>query len=436
MNRSAVSQSPLEKYTREEMETLFSRSQRHSILLLIVMISMIALSIYGLIQKDFLLDGGSWSLWCYIVPALIIWKRVTLVRHIFAWNSVPLSAADQELFGTIDKQHFTSMVTELLEPLKQKKREVPNVYINIDTELNAYAVNSLMFNFIGKLNAIYITSGLIKHLSLVEIRAIMAHEIAHFEKYSSLLSRVNLIDTLFLALPPVYLYSIVFDQPQSLLGTLFCLFFIYFIYSVLNFILSLFSNYNDRILEHLSDCYAAERYGKLNMINALLALGKSSELLEKIIRHVIHKLKEDPQLPLTSLLDISLFMYTNLNEKNDAKKRKLKLRIDALWKASEINAMRSEAALSRAEQEQRKEALKQIEKELVQTFSMHDWTRFDTHIQDRKIDVDEYSGFIEELRSNPDRQLFATMDDNQEQTMISTHPSFTKRILFIADNLP
>ena len=417
------------------MEALFSSAQKHSVILLIAMTIISAISIYGLIQKGFLVNGSSFSFCCYLVPALVLWKRFNLVRSIFKWESVPLEVADQELFGTIDRQQFTAMVSELLEPLKQKNNEVPDVYINIDAELNAFSINSLMFNFIGKLNAIYVNTGLIKHLSLEEIRSILAHEIAHFEKYSSLLSRTNLMDTLFLAFTPVYLYSTIFNPPHSLLGTFFSLLFIYLSYSVLNVIVSVFCNYNSRLLEHLSDCYAAERYGKLNMINALLSLGKSSELLEKIIRHVIRKLKEDPQVPLTNFADISMFIYTSLNEDDSLHKGKLKTHIERLWESSEIHAMRSETKLNRTEQKQRKEALKQIEKDLIGEFNMHEWSSFDTHVQDQKIDEEEYQGFIMTLKENPERQLFATMDDNQEKTMFATHPSYTRRILFIEDNL-
>ena len=435
MNKATDPKTILENYTRAEMEILFSRAQRKSIWLLIAMSIISVIAIYGLKQKRFLLGGSSFSLFCYIVPAQVIWTRFNLVRSVFKWNSVPLNAADQKLFGPIDKQQFRAMITELLEPIRQQKHEVPNVYINIDSELNAFSINSLLFNFIGRLNAIYINTGLLKHLNLAEVRSILAHEIAHFEKYSSLLSRVNLLDTLFLAFTPVYLYSLIFTQPQSVLGTVLALVFIYLIYVILNSVINLFSNYHNKLLEHLSDCYASERYGKLNMINALLSLGKSSEVLDKIIRYVIRKLKEDPQLPLTSFSEISLFIYTSLNEDSAPEKGKLKLRIDRLWESSEIRAMRSEKKLSRAEQKQRKAALKQIEKDLAQDFTMHDWSRFDTHIQDRKIDEDEYQGFITELKTNPDRQLFASMDDNQEQTMLATHPSYTRRILFIEDNV-
>ena len=61
-----------------------------------------------------------------------------------------------------------------------------------------------------------------------------------------------------------------------------------------------------------------------------------------------------------------------------------------------------------------------------------DWGHFDTHIVNGKIEAAEYHAFIQTLENLENPQLIENSEQDEDA---SSHPSLTKRVLFLHRNL-
>ncbi len=329
----------------------------------------------------------------------------------------------EQKIGRYQAGEIYLMMRELLAPHKGK--EQPRTYITFQKYDGAFVLNSLLFNFIKPLNAIYISQHLFQILKPGEIKAILAHELAHFYEYIRPLNRVRSALMGFNALFPIYLAlhdgQIVFWKA----------FLIWLVFSGLfNASLNLWLGRTSQDHEHLCDLSAARRYGVLNMANGLFGVCKTTEIQALLYKALLHRIRNDNTLSIEAIDSLVARCDQELPTKAVGEKELQRL-VDTILGSKETQAVRK-----RLSPEQQKREEKQIEKAidrllLNREFKVLDWKRFDYVVPDGRLDRAEYERLIRTLKSCPDHQLFKVATDNADESKRSSHPTVAQRILFL-----
>lgn len=387
--------------------------------------------IAGLVVTDVylvwaVLTQGSWRSLLYALILLLLSTAIHLFGFLQLYTSPrrPLRhMKPTDRVGRYNGSEITSMVHELLRPHKGK--EEPNIYITEPKYDGAYVVNSLFFNVIKPLNAVFLSRHLLQILRPNEIKAILAHELAHFYGYIGPLSRARFACMICNALLPAYL---------MLLGgqTSFVELFFLWIATSAVFIrcLGLLLDRQSRCHEYLADLSAARRYGILSVVNGLFAVMKTFEAQHHIQAELADAIAKDRQLAVSDLPE--LFAQIDARLPNRAiSVRDLRKRVAEALRSPEADALRKPR--NAKELKAKREELKRLSEEFLlnKTFQLVNWDSFDNVIPDGRVNHSEYPRLIATLVREPERQLFDVPTDNAPFVAKASHPTLRERILFL-----
>ncbi len=286
-------------------------------------------------------------------------------------------------------------------------------------------LNSLFFNLIKPLNAVYISRRLLSLLRIDEIKAIVAHELAHFYGYIRPLNRARFALMGFNALLPVHL---ALDQGAIPLRAALLLWIAtsFFYMRLLNLWLGRAS----QDFEYLCDLAAARRCGILNLVNGLLRIVRVSEVQAKIANALVERIRHDDTLSIKSL--------ESLLERCEARLPDRPLSASDIERAirdvlSQPASKKLRRKLSRSAQAKEEKAIQALCERLLlkREFQLLDWSRFDVGVPDGRVSPAEYPALLEALRSSPDQQLFDLPTDNILFAANGSHPTVAQRILFL-----
>ncbi|MDQ8198754.1 M48 family metalloprotease [Pelagicoccus enzymogenes] len=315
------------------------------------------------------------------------------------------------------------MMRELLAPHRGK--EQPRTYITFQKYDGAFVLNSLLFNFVKPLNAVYISQHLFQILKPGEIKAILAHELAHFYEYIRPLSRVRFALMGFNALFPIYLSldagSISFWQA----------FLIWLAFSLLfNFSVNTWLGRTSRDHEHLCDLSAARRYGVLNIANGLFGVCKTAEIQAQLYKALLQRIRNDNTLSIDQLDELLFRCENELPAKAIGQKDIQRLVSNILASPQSQQIRKPLNAQQQAKEDQLIQ--KAIDRLLLdRDFKLLDWKRFDFVIPDGRLNHAEYERLVRTLDASPQHQLFNIATDNVRESKSSTHPTVAQRILFL-----
>ncbi len=362
-----------------------------------------------------------------LLPSIHFFLFLSRYMYVFLNNFVPVRSVKTKYIGVYKKDRIVDLCDTLIKENFSEHDEIPTIYIVKNVGNNAFAYNSLILNFVKELNSIILSKELFSFLSIKELSAIIGHEIGHFKKYISIAERISFIPYLFLVLGSYIITSVLFNITGIVDFILYLLCFV-LIKSIWNWPLNIFQ----QDIEFLADLYSANKYGKLNMINALikiyqmdnidflinievskyimesdhLQIANSEKLRKKIKRKISKKLYDEELIlhQITTILKGFHFKNTIILSENTIKKRN--------------RALNS--------------YLKNISKMMnIRTIK---WEDVDNNKRDGRIDSIEYKGLIETLMDNPELQLFKTPNDNIRKMKFKTHPTLRERILFMEKN--
>ncbi len=334
------------------------------------------------------------------------------------------SLDDDDTIGKYSAAEIKTLINEVFQPYKN--REIPNIYVIYRGGTTATVSNSIIFNRIKALNAIFISKPLFHILEKNELKALISHELGHFYGYTPPLGSARMFYFVLIGLCPVYIYANSGDSTiWSFVGLWVFFFFALFIF----FALLLFPR--GKMVEYLCDYYAAERYGKLNVINALLTLAKRGEFEEIIMELVVKKIKKDNELSMAKLITIFDIINEKLPDKTVISEEELKAIITTSFESEEIGKFRQELNEPKIKKDD-----KIIEKFIEKFFDKKDfqlinWNLFDFAEKNMKINEQEYPHLIKTLIENPEGQLFNSVFDNKKKNVHKSHPTFGERILFL-----
>jgi Zn-dependent protease with chaperone function len=352
----------------------------------------------------------------------LFWLQVS--NYLFLKKADIDSLDDDDPIGKYSAGEIKALIKEVFQPYKNQ--EIPNIYVLHSGETRAAVWNSLLFNRIKVLNAIFISKPLFHILEKNELKAIISHELGHFYGYTSPLGRTRLFFFVLMGLLPVYLYE---NSGASTIWYFVGLWV--FFYFAKYFLLGLLLFPWGKTVEYLCDYYAAERYGKLNIINALLTQAKRGEFEEIIMEMVVKKIKKDNTLSIAKLMTIFDIINEKLPDKTVIPEEELKAIIKASFESEEIGKFRKELTKPKIKQED-----KIIEKFINKffdrkDFQLIDWNLFDFAEKNMRINEYEYPYLIKTLIEHPEGQLFNSVLDNKKKNVYVSHPTFGERILFL-----
>jgi len=306
-------------------------------------------------------------------------------------------------------------------------QEVPAIYLANHIGNNAFAINSLLMNFIKKFNAIAISKELFEYLNENELRAIIAHEIAHFKKYIPIVRRIRFIPSILFVLT-AYILSAYLTAVQRI--PVFILYLACFI--IVKKMMSWPYHIYQKDDEFLADLYAARKYGKLNMINALIRIYQMDDRDILLNREIAKFVMKSKRLEARDVKKIKAMLKGKLNKKIHDEKKMIH-QISSLLKKMTYSKPH---ALSNDDIRKRNKVLENYLLKIAKLLENKtlDWDEIDHHVKDGKIDDVEYEGLIELLKKNPELQLFRTPNDNIGKMRSKSHPALRERILFIDKN--
>lgn len=338
-----------------------------------------------------------------------------------------ISDVRSKTLGSYKHKRVMELVDEVLRDNFHEGQEIPNVYIINNIGNNAFAVNSLLMNFIKKLNSITLSKNLFDMLSIPELKSVMAHEIGHFKRNIYIPDRIRFIPQLFLVLS-AYMVIVHFDPLAGSNAVVAYL----LVFLILKRIWTSPFRLFQQDIEYLSDLYAAEKYGKLAFVNAMIKIHQMNDLDLWVNYEVAKRMLDSKNLPMNEFSIIA----------GRIKKRVGKRLYDQEYIAHQVvgafNSLeeKKRKPLEKIEKAKRNRALKQYVRKLSKIMGdkIVDWNEIDAHERDGRIDSEEYEGLIDILKHHPELKLFKSSFENIGRKRFGSHPALRKRILFVDRN--
>jgi Zn-dependent protease with chaperone function len=407
----------------ETVERRFAVLNFMHLVLVLLAIPIISYFIFWIVQ-DFSYFDARISIFYPIVHFVLF---ILHSQSLFLLHLQLLKRCREDRIGRYEKNKIIKLCDAMITENFETGQEVPSIYLANHIGNNAFAINSLLMNFIKKFNAIAISKELFEYLNENEIRAIIAHEIAHFKKYIPIVRRIRFIPSILFVLT-AYILSAYLTTVLRI--PVFILYLACFI--LVKKIMSWPYNIYKKDDEFLADLYAARKYGKLNMINALIRIYQMDDQDILLNREIAKFVMKSKRLEARDVEKIKATIKGKLNKKIHDEKKMID-QISSLLKKMTFSKPR---ALSQDDIRKRNKALENYLHKisrLVENKTL-DWDEIDHHVKDGKIDDVEYEGLIELLKKNPELQLFRTPNDNIGKMRSKSHPALRERILFIDKN--
>ena len=343
------------------------------------------------------------------------------------FNLELLKVVRTKKIGVYTKKNIIRLCDEIIKENFNPHEEIPSVYIVRNIGNNAFAINSLLLNCIKTLNSITISRALFQYLNVHELKAVIAHEIGHFKRYISIYKRITFIPFLFIVLITYLTTAVLLPVLGIPAFTLYLISF-YLIHRVMTLPFKLFK----KDVEFLSDLYAANKYGKLYMVNALIKIYQMNNLDILLNLEISNFVMQSSQFKTKDIPTLAGTIKRKLSKKihdEDLIKKEIEIQLKKI-------KPRNLKTLSANQIKKRNRALKRYQKNLLKLLNHKtiDWDDVDNHQRDGRIDAIEYEGLIETLENNPELQLFKTPKDNIRKMKFGTHPALRERILFVHYN--
>jgi Zn-dependent protease with chaperone function len=392
--------------------------------------------------------------WMFVFIGIQIWIAHRAFRLILDGKGMislyPDDKSERRKFGGLTGPQLVAMVQELAQQMQVGP--IRRIIINDRPDPNAYTAHIL-----GLGNIVVLHANLLDILPPSNVRAVVAHEVAHMRRKDSLMYLLVSIPKSFLyLLGAIILWKVGigivwFDSFTVLIQRLA---FLYIIYHLAIWVLSrleLITNLASQQSEYIADAYAATACGVESMLNALLLLGERGEALSVLQQ----TLKQQPHLKDISFEEGQLVRILRRFpprevDKNKAEKLAPRLYIeerlvdlvetlcvpltedqivDLARKADrDLQARQAKEKNDEAKkaEEERQHKEHEMEKLLI------DWRKYD---RDRSghLDLKETAALVDEMRHDSRKMIFRQF--LEPDSVWQSHPTMRDRVLFLYDSV-
>ncbi|MFT5524994.1 MAG: Zn-dependent protease with chaperone function [Pirellulaceae bacterium] len=346
-------------------------------------------------------------------------------------KKIPLKkATDAQLGPRIDRNELQEIVGEAMQTLPadmsfRQGREVPAIFIVDSKQANAMATNEHFFNSSRSLNAIYIYTALLHLLQRDEVRSIMAHEMGHFYRYINPYQKHRLAAHFFRG-SAAFLMVVGIHQ-MGLFGGWGWIGGLLVAPMLAAAVVGLCFSAGHHEAEFLCDYAAARKFGVLPIVNALLKIAVRNDLYFVMYEETIEVLRSNPDLKVNEIVVAAEECLPHGFIKADEARRLIRTSLDEFRGAKSLTDEEVKA------QEAVVKPIQNILDKRAKNELVH-WRDFDSRIVDGQLDAHELRDFIGVLLGNKYLQVVGELSDADD--VLASHPSFRRRILFLASTLP
>ena len=392
------------------------------IILTLLILSTIILCILSLYSK-----------YSIISIRLVLWLFFSILSYKYTLKLIrkrmytPFEQSINERYDDEKIGRFTiKQIRDIFENIKEKMNISENVKLYLEDYFIPNAGAQLFINHI------IIDETWFRILDTDELSALMAHELNHLKLKSSIpvfqfkeIIKITIWFEFAIFIFPLF-FTLILNIDYFYWLMLYLLAFQFIYVLLITEIMDkgiIFSLSSSRVEEFLCDLSAVKYVGLCPAINFRLKSGLRHELNDMIYEQVKDKIIKydipnedykliwseiDKNLNRNHLTKIGSKKITNKVIKNLAKKKK--------WKRSHENKTESIKAKKKASKKHKIE-----------------WTKYDTHIHDFRLDEEELPKFICDIESNNRNILFDSIIDGPISSR-GTHPTHKQRVLFLYKN--
>ena len=352
--------------------------------------------------------------WALLVYYLRHFHRTVLRKFHAQWKLL-----EKEKDGE-DLGHFTrEEILELFEAMKRKMKAQKDIRLfTVDLfSPNAYA------NFFS--DDVCIDKSWFRMLDTDELKALMAHELAHlrlrreqpqlYKKFLKMIYALELAVVMGIVAIAGYYEGMLLDL--LILGQLLLFYNIFFL-------IRGFVGKGMRAEEWLCDWAGAKYVSPLAAINFELKLGQRYELNGKISKYLNRALR-GYRVPLAQYRKLYKEIDRSLDREHLTPKRARRQVKQVVREMARKSRWKKARFLSWATTPERKEKDPKTHKV--------NWLRYDTHIKDFQLDEEELEDFITDIKADEESILFKSIIDKPTSSR-GTHPSTKQRVLFLYEN--
>ena len=373
--------------------------------------------------------GNHWLSTGWLVLAALTFSRAAY-RAPLPGKATPIDEASGEQLGRFDLDTVRRAFQDVVNRLKDGRRETPGLFLVDIPDGNAAAVNSYFLYGSRAKNAVYVSTFLLRVLSLEELTALFGHEIEHFYRCQNPLLRAPLVVS-GAAVVFVLTVAAAFFQPSSwvftITGSVFVLMpaFLALLVGV-----TLFARRKGHLHELLADLAGAQVSSPEAMINLLLRLGARQEVVFRAIEEAVRRAGEHPDVEPEGL--VKLVNEALPQDPIDEETARRVVR-EALSARHPSNA--PSRRLRRAEARRRATLLKKMADAFGrdESWRVLSWQLFDTHVPDGRLDATEIRELAASLSKDEEAMLFAVVHDLGGPPRLLEHPTFRRRVFFVAE---
>lgn len=370
-----------------------------------------------------------------VVCVYVVGRTALGLTALLAIQRKRLSEATADDLGMHTRESIEALVREI--EAHYRGRERAHVFVvngPFKGEANAFTINALFLNWIHGLNAVYITRDLLHLLRPDELRAILAHEYAHFHGLQHVLSRM--IGTWSLCAMTFELAVFASVPELVAAGWLAQLLAIIVMTLVLDSIFGVLVKRMGHAHEFLADYEAARQFGHIPLVNALLRLAMRGEIMIEVVYEALRTIRTNPKAQMAKLL-AECAEALPAGELPLSKARRLVRKTLEPYRG-EHDVLAQDDSVGPAELQKLRRKLRKALAvfESKRRWRKVDWRRFDVIRPDGELDREEIAPFIEALVAKPEAGVAYLPQEQRavppELLKRPTHPSFRRRILFLA----
>jgi heat shock protein HtpX len=394
----------------------------------------------------------------FLTAGLQILLLAFLVKFVFS-NKSMIQIFPEPLYGPAygpEEAPLVEKTVQLVSQMSKKaKIKVKKIFVYRKAVPNAFSLDLVPIPFFRR-PYLVLNTNVLEILSDNELKAVIAHELAHVSHGDSLVRLILSIPRLYLNLVYLFIYlqiltgiqDAIFESLDIVVAIerLAFLGLVYLILIVLTKVTLRFLYSANRQAEYLADYFAAQLVGSDVLINSLIHLGQRSETMQVLLKEIewLQGLSNDKKISPTFLRNIyQRFPKTQLDEDHA---REIAPRLFLEEKFSElinsyniqldikmINELIVSAVSSLLERRAKYfDDLDEKDKELKPSYLKEktiDWRRFDSD-ESQYLEPEEINSFIATLITHSDKmvfehELFQLPEKNPD------HPSYRDRILNI-----
>jgi|GEM_PF-5717132 len=325
--------------------------------------------------------------------------------------------------GRFSKKRIIREIDDILSEFSG--REKPSIFIIQSKALGPFTIDTLGLNSFNKLNAIYLPEYIFSIMTMEEVKAIILHELGHFNRYIYPLNKFRFPYLLAMPFVPLYFTDVIPD---------FIFSFFYAAVLLGGFLLQgRILKTDNRPIEFLADYFAAKRIGMLPTINGLISAVRYGAMLEYINKCILTEIKKNRKISLKYQGSIFEKILKKLPSAIVPETRLCK----EVRRSMKSQFSKNLPALPNETVEKENRLIDNML--FLTTVSddreMADWSKFDNIIKNNKIDEEEFPAFIEYLGKNRDKLLIKSANEDPFLIKLNaSHPLVRDRILFLYKN--